>query len=196
MTLTRTVEERRAIELADKVKRRESQARAQARAATRQNGAAARKEAPTPNQRDPRQVEKAFVSWLHEDLPCIGCLIEGPGPVGYATIEAAHQKMSIADKGWGKAGLGPRTHDHRCVPLCSWHHRLAANSCDTGGQKKFWARLGIFDDVADFCRDLFDAFKQGNAGRAVVLAFAAAGRARLASESSPNETPPNARSDR
>ena len=182
MTLTRTLEERRAIELADKVKKRESQERARARAAQRRESQAARDAAPTPNQRDPRQKDAGFLSWLHEDLPCIGCLVEGPGPVGYATIEAAHQKVAIATKGWGKAGLGPRTHDSRACPLCAWHHRIARNCCDVGGQAKFWERLGIGDDVADFCRDLFEAFRQGQPGRPIVLAYAAAGRSRLASE--------------
>lgn len=178
----RTLEERKVLEEAGKIKRRESQERAQSRAAQRRESQTALKESAAPNKRDPRQVEKAFVSWLHVDLPCIGCLIEGPGPVGYANIEAAHQKMSIAVKGWGKAGLGPRTHDHRCVPLCAWHHRVARNSCDTGGQAKFWSRLGVGEDVADFCAALFQAFQNGAAGRPIVLAFAAAARARLGSE--------------
>lgn len=185
MTL-RTLEERTAMEIAGRVKKRESQERARTRAAQRRDNQTALKESTAPNKRDPRQVDAAFMSWLHVDLPCIGCLIEGPGPVGFATIEAAHQKMSIAAKGWAKAGLGPRTHDvGRVCPLCTWHHRLARNSCDTGGQAKFWARMGLFDDVADFCRDLYAAFKADEPGREVVLAYVAAGRARLASEASP-----------
>lgn len=182
MALTRTLEERRAIEIANGVKKRESQERARARAAQRRQTQAAIKESAAPNKRDPRQKEAAFMAWLHIDLPCIGCLIEGPGPVGHANIEAAHQKQSIAAKGWSKSGLGPRTHDFKACPLCIWHHRLARNSCDVGGQAKFWDRLGIGDDVADFCRDLFAAFRADEPGRPVVLAYAAAGRARLASE--------------
>lgn len=175
MALSRTLEERRAIELAATVKKRESQERARARAAQRRESAAARKEAPADNQRDPRQKDAAFLAWLHEDLPCIGCLVEGPGPVGYATIEAAHQKVAIAAKGWGKGGLGPRVHDlGRTCPLCAWHHRVAANSCDVGGQRKFWDRIGLGDDVADFCRALADAFLAERPGRAVVTSFAAA----------------------
>jgi hypothetical protein len=181
MTL-RTLEERTVLEQAGKIKKRESQARARARAAQRRETQAVLKESSAPNKRDPRQREAEFVSWLHVDLPCIGCLIEGPGPVGYANIEAAHQKQSIAAKGWTKSGLGPRTHDAKACPLCAWHHRLARNSCDTGGQAKFWIRLGIGDDVADFCSDLFAAFKADEPGRPIVQAYAAAGRARLASE--------------
>lgn len=186
MTLTRTAEERKILSAAVKIKKRESQERARARAAQRRQTQAALKESAAPNKRDPRQKDAGFLSWLHEDVPCIGCIVEGPGPVGYATIEAAHQKVAIAAKGWTKGGLGPRTHDHRCVPLCAWHHRIARNSCDVGGQAKFWARLGVFDDVADLCRDLFAAFKADEPGRPIVLAYAAAGRARLASEQSPD----------
>lgn len=174
MVLTRTLEERRAIELADKVKKRESQERARARAAQRRQTQAALKESAAPNKRDPRQRDVGFLSWLHEDLPCIGCLVEGPGPVGYATIEAAHQKVAIAAKGWSKGGLGPRVHDlGRTCPLCVWHHTAAANACDKG-QRQFWDRIGLGDDVADFCRALADAYLAGRPGRAVVTSFAAA----------------------
>lgn len=122
-------------------------------------------------QRDPRQEDPAFMAWLHVDSDCIACLIEGrpanPGP-----IEAAHQKLAIASRGWREGGLGPRIHDARCVPLCAWHHRLAPNSCDTGGQRKFWDRLGLGDRIADFCRDLHAAFKSGEPALPVVMAWA------------------------
>lgn len=122
--------------------------------------------------RDPRQVDPAFMAWLHVDTDCIACLIEGrpdqPGP-----IEAAHQKLAIAAKGWREGGLGPRVHDHRCAPLCAWHHRLAPNSCDTGGQRKFWDRLGLGDGVADFCRDLYAAFTTDEPPMPIIRAYAA-----------------------
>lgn len=187
MTLSRTLEQRAIIAQADAIKRGERQAAGKIRKAEKRERDRALVDSDAPNKRDPRQRDAGFLSWLHQDLPCIGCLIEGPGPVGFATIEAAHQKVAIAAKGWAKGGLGPRVHDVRCVPLCAWHHRLAANSCDTGGQRKFWDRLGIGDDVADFCRDLFDAYRQGQPGRPVVMAYAAAGRARLASEAAPTK---------
>lgn len=122
-------------------------------------------------QRDPRQTDAAFMAWLHVDTDCIACLIEGraakPGP-----IEAAHQKLAIAAKGWREGGLGPRVHDNRCVPLCAWHHRLAPNSCDTGGQRKFWDRLGLRDAVADFASALHAAFRSGAPAMPVIQHFA------------------------
>ena len=125
-------------------------------------------------QRDPRQTDAAFMAWLHVDVDCIACLIEGrhasPGP-----IEAAHQKLAIASKGWREGGLGPRIHDARCCPLCAWHHRLATNSCDTGGQRKFWDRMGLGDRIADFCAALHAAFRSGAPAMPVILQFAAAG---------------------
>ena len=132
-------------------------------------------ESAAPNKRDPRQLDAGFMSWLHVDLPCIACLIEGPGAVEYANIEAAHQKVAIAAKGWSKGGLGPRVHDGgRTCPLCAWHHTIAANACDKG-QRQFWDRLGLGDDIADFCRDLYTAYRAHDDGATVVRSWAAAG---------------------
>ena len=122
-------------------------------------------------QRDPRQKDADFVSWLH-GLFCIACKIEGP-PADPGPIEAAHQKLAIASKGWREGGLGPRVHDGRCVPLCRAHHRLAPNSCDLGGQRKFWDRLGIGDQIADLCAALLATFRSGGDGNAVIRRFIA-----------------------
>lgn len=122
-------------------------------------------------QRDPRETDKAFMAWLHVDTDCIACLIEGR-PADCGAIEAAHQKLAISAKGWREGGLGPRIHDSRCAPLCTWHHRLAPNSCDTGGQRKFWDRLGLGDGVADFCADLYAAFKADAPAMAVIRSYA------------------------
>lgn len=122
-------------------------------------------------QRDPRQVDPAFLAWLHVDTDCIACLIEGR-PERAGPIEAAHQKVAIAAKGWRQGGLGPRIHDHRCAPLCAWHHRLAPNSCDTGGQRKFWDRLGLGDDVADFCAELHAAYRADEPAMPIIRRWA------------------------
>lgn len=131
-------------------------------------------------QRDPRELDTAFVSWLHVDTDCIACMIEGR-PANRGAIEAAHQKQAIAAKGWREGGLGPRIHDYRCVPLCAHHHRRAPNSCDTGGQRKFWDRLGLGDGIADFCAALYAAFKADEPAMPVIRQFAAGPR------SSPNK---------
>ena len=120
-------------------------------------------------QRDPRQRDEGFISWLH-GLDCIACMIEGR-PANRGPIEAAHQKLAIASKGWREGGLGPRVHDARCVALCAHHHRLAANSCDLGGQRKFWDRMGLGDRIADLCADLLAAFRAGEDGAAVLRQF-------------------------
>jgi hypothetical protein len=178
--MTLTHEERQAVDLGKKLTRRENQARNRTLRAERKERTKAVIASTAPGKRDPRQRDAEFLSWLHVDIPCIGCLIEGPGPVEFATIEACHLKISIAGKGWAKAGLGNRTHDQKCVAMCAWHHRLAANSCDTGGQLKFFTRVGLGTDVADFCRDLFNAFRAGNSGRDVVMAWVAAAKANRA----------------
>lgn len=175
MTLTLTAEARAIIAEADRLKKAARKPAKLADKLERRDRRKALAESTAANKRDPRQHDAGFMSWLHADLPCIGCLIEGPGPVGYATIEAAHQKISIAAKGWKKAGLGPRTHDARCCPLCAWHHRISRNSCDVGGQANFWARMGIGDDVADFCAELLHAYRTHDDGAEVVRSWAAAG---------------------
>lgn len=129
-------------------------------------------------QRDPRRQDAAYLSWLHQDIPCVACTIEGPAPIrGSANpIEAAHLKFAEAKAGWREGGLGPRIHDARCIPLCAWHHRLTPNSCDIGGQRKFCDRLGI--DAPALCAALHAAFTQGRSGAAVVRAAKSFGEAR------------------
>ncbi|RZI99832.1 MAG: hypothetical protein EON90_09930 [Brevundimonas sp.] len=128
-------------------------------------------------QRDPRVIDPAFLSWLHVDTACIACLIEGKpaNPHGLqSTIEAAHQNLAIAGKGWRERGGGKRIHDARCVPLCTLHHTGLPNACDNG-QRKFWDRLGLGDEIADYCADLFAAFKADAPAMPVIQHWAAAG---------------------
>lgn len=125
-------------------------------------------------QRDPRQKDAAFLSWLHVDTACIACLIEGEpaNPHGLANaIEAAHQNLAIAGKGWRERGGGKRIHDARCVPLCTLHHTGLPNACDNG-QRKFWVRLGLGDRIADLCADLFAAFKADKPAIEVIRLYA------------------------
>jgi hypothetical protein len=125
-------------------------------------------------QRDPRQTDAAYLAWLHVDTACIACLIEGgaANPHGLQNIiEAAHQNLAIAGKGWRERGAGKRIHDARCVPLCTLHHTGMPNACDNG-QRKFWDRLGLGDSVADFCADLKAAFDQGRPAMPVIVQWA------------------------
>ncbi len=170
--ITFTASERATLDEAAKIKRQANREKRMERKEAARQHIRAVVEAKAPGQRNPREKDAAFMSWLHEDIPCIACVIEGPGPDGAHNIEAAHQKLAIASKGWTIGGLGPRVSDNRCVALCAWHHRLAPNSCDTGGQRKFWDRLGIGDDVADLCRSLYAAFLAGQDGEPVVRRFA------------------------
>lgn len=128
-------------------------------------------------QRNPRQLDAAYVSWLHVDVACIACLIEGPAPNPHglqSTIEAAHQNLAIAAKGWRERGGGKRIHDARCVPLCTLHHTGLPNACDNG-QRKFWDRLGLRDAVADFASELVAAFRDGSPAMPIIRKFAALG---------------------
>ncbi|MBI1682335.1 hypothetical protein [Caulobacter hibisci] len=172
MVLTRSAEDREVLTAAAAIKRRENREKRLARKEAARDHIRAIVASQAPGKRQPREVDAGFMSWLHQDVPCIACLIEGPGPAEARHIEAAHQKLAIASKGWSIGGLGPRVSDARCVALCAWHHRLAPNSCDTGGQRKFWDRLGIGDGVADLCRSLHSAFLAGQDGAPIVRRFA------------------------
>lgn len=125
-------------------------------------------------QRQPRVRDKSYLAWLHEGLPCIACLIEGPAPdwarmaslvlFGLDNIEAAHQKHTDI-KG---PSLGKRPSDSASCPLCVWHHRIAPDACDPA-QRKFWDRLGV--NVGDFCKALYTAFKDDQDGAEVIRKF-------------------------
>lgn len=155
----RTPAERHVLGEARAIKRREARALKASRPASAATGAF--------GQRAPRRKERDYLAWLHEDIPCVACLIDGGRPIG--PIEAAHQKLAIAGF-WKEGGGGMRTHDERCVPLCRWHHRIDVNACDNG-QRKFWDRLGVRDEVVTLCRELHDAFKWNQSGEAVVRRF-------------------------
>lgn len=143
-----------------------------------------------PGQRNPRELDPAYLSWLHVDVACIACLVEGK-PVNQhglqSTIEAAHQNMAIDAKGWRERGGGKRIHDARCVPLCTLHHTGLPNACDNG-QRKFWDRLGLGDAIADFCAALHTAFKADAPAMPVIRQFAAMALAsRLADQTPSNQ---------
>lgn len=96
-----------------------------------------------------------YVSWLHEGLPCIACLIEGPAKHHGNRIEAAHIWLAEG------AMRGVQNSDWTCIPLCSWHHRLDRDACDVA-QRKFFDRLGV--EPIGLCEALYAAFKAGRDG--------------------------------
>jgi hypothetical protein len=116
-----------------------------------------------------REVDPAFMRWQHESgLTCIACAIEGPPSVAMLQgernpIEVAHQRVG----GWKK---GVRGDDKNSAPLCRWHHQLAPNACDKG-QRHFWQRLGVGENVGAFCAALHDAYTCGRSGQAVIDRF-------------------------
>jgi hypothetical protein len=163
-----TVEERATIAEAKRIERAARERAKKARPARVSPTAA--------GQRRPRERDIGYLSWLHEDLPCIACMIEGPprrvsGFSASMPIEAAHQKHTDRR---GPA-LGRRPSDAASCPLCSWHHRLAPDACDPA-QRKFWDRLGV--NVGDFCRALYSAYQANQDGATIVRHFARARRAR------------------
>lgn len=117
-----------------------------------------------------RDRDASYLSWLHEGLPCVACLVLGR-PERPGDIEAAHQKLNAADRGVFKR-LGVRPDDWLCVPLCRFHHREGPPCCDPA-QAKFWRIMGLEPgQVADFCRALYGAFEQEADGSAIVRDFA------------------------
>lgn len=123
-----------------------------------------------------RERDLGFLSWLHEGIPCVACLIEGPpaNPHGLPNpLEAAHQHMAIGSRSdWNGRSRGRKGPDEAAVILCRFHHQILPNACDRA-QRKFWDRLGLGDRVADLCDALLAAFRGGSSGAAVVRRFAA-----------------------
>lgn len=118
-----------------------------------------------------RERDGGFLTWLHQDLPCIGCLVLGPAPMDSSHIEAAHQKLNAASRGVFKR-LGVRPSDWLCLPICKGHHRTSTPCCDPA-QARFWAIVGLDpEQVADFCKALYGAYEREADGSVVVREFA------------------------
>lgn len=117
-----------------------------------------------------RDRDEDYLGWLHEGLPCIGCLVVGPSSSA-SVIEAAHQKINAPSRGVFKR-LGVRPSDWLCLPLCAGHHRLDPTCCDPA-QAKFWREIGLEpEQVGDFCAALYRAFESESDGATVVRDFA------------------------
>lgn len=122
----------------------------------------------------------AYIAWLHHDIPCIACLVLGLRPLDADgrphRIEAAHQKLQLAGRGYHKRA-GRRGSHWTCVPLCAGHHRIGPICCDPA-QAKFWALLNVGPEhLADFIEALNAAFRADAPGTDVVRRFAQIARA-------------------
>lgn len=113
-----------------------------------------------------------YMAWLHYDIPCIGCLVFGQHALVFNNpIEAAHQKLQVADRGWHRR-LGRRGSHWTCAPLCAGHHRIGPLCCDPA-QAKFWGILGLeLEQVVDFVEELNSAFRDDRPGAGVVHRYA------------------------
>ncbi|PZQ59255.1 MAG: hypothetical protein DI570_16475 [Phenylobacterium zucineum] len=158
-------------------RRRLSQLDAERRAIRKRHNDARRKMAKAEKREREKRTGKArrdfdadYVGWLHEDLPCIACVLFGP-PETPGRIEAAHQKLNAPSRGVNKR-LGVRPSDLWCVPLCTSHHREGPLRCDPA-QAKFWDVIGLEpEQVADFCIALHRAFEAEADGAPVIHEFA------------------------
>lgn len=118
-----------------------------------------------------RERDAEYMAWLHVDIPCIACIRFGRPAFVPNPIEAAHQKLTVAERGLQKT-LGVRPSDKWCAPICAFHHRIGPPCCDPA-QTKFWALVGLEPaDVADLCAELFTAFTEGRPGASVIHQFA------------------------
>ena len=118
----------------------------------------------------PQNDGSDFMAWLHDGLPCIACIRLGT-PRRDTYIEAAHQKLNRADRGWHKRA-GRRGPHRQCLPLCAFHHRTGSPCCDPA-QEKFWAIVGYsVDQVIDLNEALNAAFDEGRPGAPVIRNFA------------------------
>lgn len=132
--------------------------------------------APAKFEKRPKPMEDsgaAYMAWLHDDLPCIACVVLGKHtlPALSNPIEAAHQKMQVADRGWHRRA-GRRGPHWTCVPLCAGHHRIGPLCCDPA-QTKFWSVVGFEpEQVIDLAEALNAAFREGRSGGVVILLHA------------------------
>lgn len=102
-------------------------------------------------QRQPREECPAFLAFVRR-RPCVACGAPPPS-------QAAHVRYSDAARGHVNPGVGAKSDDRRCVPLCADCHLDAPDSQHrTGDERKFWARVGTDPDEvaarlwAQFCR--------------------------------------------
>lgn len=124
--------------------------------------------------RSPRQRNSVYMGWVAQ-LPCIACMVHGEYN---RRVQVAHLRMGNPDYGKRSTGMAEKPSDHWVTPLCMPHHtgddRVTKHSQHKMSEEVFWTKIGI--DPFQLCVALFDAFKAGRAGSAVIARFAADGR--------------------
>lgn len=112
-----------------------------------------------------------YMGWLHDGLHCIACLVLHEAQPRCSVMEAAHQKLQLADRGFHKRA-GRRGPHWTCVPLCRLHHRDGPLRCDPA-QSKFWSIIGLEPErLADFIEALNAAYRGGSPGNPIIHSFA------------------------
>lgn len=88
-------------------------------------------------QRQPRQLDPAYLAWIRTQPCCI------PGCDDNTSVEAAHLRISSINDGKRETGDGERPSDKWALPLCGRHHREQHSK----NERVFWAEYGI-DPIA------------------------------------------------
>lgn len=81
--------------------------------------------------REPRQRDKAYLSWLHE-LPCVVTGRMGDG------VQAAHIRFASIEYGKRYTGGAEKPHDRFCLPLW-WQEHATQHE----GERRYWRERGI-----------------------------------------------------
>jgi hypothetical protein len=149
----RTLEERRILDEARKIKARDKKAREAARPAQVRPTAA--------GQRQPRERDNVYLAWIRR-LPCIRC-----GKT--AGIEAMHIRSGYSVAGWAPTGMQEKPSDYRTAPGCRSCHRDGPDAQHRTNERKWWEALGIFPP--DLCAELRAAFDADIPGDPVINRF-------------------------
>lgn len=101
-------------------------------------------------QRDPRQVDRAFLIFVRKQYCCI-C-------GAYPPVQAAHIRMASIARGKRETGTGERPHDKWSVPACSECHLDNPVSIHKMGEKTFWDYVEL--DPFQIASELYTEFQK------------------------------------
>lgn len=92
-----------------------------------------------------RNRDKARLQYVRR-APCLCCLIEGRLQRG--PTRAAHVRAGYSEAGWPPTGMGQKPSDTRTLGLCDFCHIDGRHAQHRGGERAFWARLGVYPPEA------------------------------------------------